>query len=130
MNPQAMAWRLPLRIPTHCYSWLRGVFRSATRRAATSQTRLGLSAGVEHGSLADGRWQLAIPSSNYASTLNGLDLRRLFGEINNDLTVDGTDLLVFGNNFGTHFTPFDWNYDSTIDGSDLTQFGNRFGMII
>jgi ELWxxDGT repeat protein len=85
---------------------------------------------IEHGSLADGRWQLAIPSLNYTSPLHGLDLRRLYGEINNDLTVDGADLTVFGNNFGTSFVALDWNNDGTIDGTDLTQFGNRFGLTI
>src|SRR5439155_7298509 len=51
----------------------------------------GVSAGVENGSLADGRWRLAIPSLGYQSTLNDPTLRRFFGDSNNDGTVDGTD---------------------------------------
>lgn len=36
----------------------------------------GETAGVEFGSLSDGRWQLAIPSANYTSPLNGTLVRR------------------------------------------------------
>jgi hypothetical protein len=90
----------------------------------------GVTDGVEHTSLADGRWQLAIPANGYTSPLNGADIRRRFGEINNDLTVDGADLTILGNNFGTSFAPLDWDNNGTIDGSDLTQFGNRFGTTI
>jgi ELWxxDGT repeat protein len=88
------------------------------------------SGGVEFSSLADGRWQLAIPSLSYTSPLNGADIRRRYGEINNDLTVDGADLIILGNNFGTSFVALDWNNDNTIDGTDLVQFGNRFGIVI
>jgi len=43
-----------------------------------------LTAGVESGSLADGRWQLAIPPLGYQSPLNDPSLRRLYGDNNND----------------------------------------------
>ncbi len=92
-----------------------------------------ITAGVEYGSLADGRWQLAIPSVGYTSALNSTNLRRLFGDINNDGTVDGsTDFAQFGAVFGTspgvNMSAFDFNNDGTIDGStDFAQFGARFG---
>src|SRR5439155_16859470 len=55
-----------------------------------------VNAGVESGSLADGRWRLAIPSAgNYQSALNDPTLRRLYGDSNNDGTVDGTDFGFF-----------------------------------
>jgi hypothetical protein len=85
--------------------------------------------GVEYGSLADGRWRLAIPgANNYQSPLNGDNIRRLFGNLNADGTVDGADLTQFGNAFGTNFLAADWNADNTVDGADLTEFGNRFGI--
>ncbi len=87
--------------------------------------------GVEFGSLADGRWQLAIPSAGYTSALNDANLRRLFGDVNGDGTVDGpNDFAAFGTVFGTTAfgSPFDFNNDGTIDGSnDFAQFGARFG---
>jgi hypothetical protein len=87
------------------------------------------SAGVENGSLADGRWQLAIPYLNYTSPLNDPNLRRLFGDSNNDGIVDGTDFAAFGAAFGQTVanSPFDFNNDGTIDGTDFAAFGNRFG---
>ena len=90
--------------------------------------------GVEFGSLADGRWQLAIPSLGYTSTLNDPNLRRLFGDINGDGTVDGTnDFAQFGNAFGTTTanSPFDFDANGNIDGpADFAQFGARFGVTL
>ena len=55
------------------------------------------SAGVEYGSLRDGRWLLSIPIMNYTSMLH-----RLFGDSNGDGSVDGgTDFGAFGSVFGT-----------------------------
>ncbi len=92
------------------------------------------NAGVEFGSLSDGRWQLAIPLLSFTSPLNGTDLRRLFGDINGDGTVDGpNDFAAFGAVFGTTApgNPFDFNNDGTIDGStDFAQFGSRFGVTL
>src|SRR5439155_10415877 len=77
-----------------------------------------VNAGVESGSLADGRWRLAIPSASYQSALNDPTLRRLYGDSNNDGTVDGTDFGFFGAVFGTTpgvgNSPFDFNNDGTI----------------
>ena len=92
----------------------------------------GVTPGVENGSLADGRWQMAIPSLGYTSTLNDPTLRRLFGDFNNDGTVDGTDFSQFGAAFGQTVanSPFDFNGDGTVDGTDFAQFGTRFGMTL
>jgi ELWxxDGT repeat protein len=91
-----------------------------------------ISAGVERGSLADGRWQLSIPYLSYTSPLNDPNLRRLFGDSNNDGTVDGTDFGNFGSVFGQTVanSPFDFNGDGTVDGTDFAQFGTRFGMTL
>ena len=91
-----------------------------------------MSAGVENGSLADGRWQLSIPYLNYTSPLNDPNLRRLFGDSNNDGTVDGTDFADFGTAFGQTVanSPFDFNGDGTVDGTDFAEFGTRFGMTL
>jgi predicted outer membrane repeat protein len=90
-----------------------------------------ITSGVEYGSLTDGRWELAIASSGYNSTTSGVNpamLRRLYGDTQNDGTVDGTDLVVFGNAFGTANVQLDFDANGTIDGADLSQFGNRFGL--
>jgi ELWxxDGT repeat protein len=91
-----------------------------------------ISAGVENGSLADGRWQLSIPYFSYTSSLNDPNLRRLFGDSNNDGTVDGTDFGDFGSAFGQTVanSPFDSNGDGTVDGTDFAQFGTRFGITL
>jgi hypothetical protein len=88
--------------------------------------------GVESSSLADGRWQLAIPYLSYTSPLNDPNLRRLFGDSNNDGTVDGTDFGDFGSVFGQTVanSPFDSNGDGTVDGTDFAQFGTRFGITL
>jgi putative intracellular protease/amidase len=81
-----------------------------------------VSAGVERGSLSDGVWTLRIPSFNVTA-----EVVRLYGDSNGDSTVDGADLAVFGNAFGTATADYDSNGDNIIDGADLTVFGNRFG---
>lgn len=59
-------------------------------------------------------------------------LRRLFGDNNNDGTVDGTDFGDLGNVFGQTVAnnPFDFNNDGTIDGTDFGEFGNRYGVTL
>jgi hypothetical protein len=93
-----------------------------------------VTAGVEYGSLADGRWQLAIPSLNFTTVAGDQNLRRLYGDINNDGTVDGADFGAFGNQFGSTLGPnvsgFDYNNDGTIDGTDFGEFGDRFGVTL
>jgi hypothetical protein len=91
-----------------------------------------VTAEVEDGSLADGRWQLAIPNASFQSGLNDPTLRRLFGDTNNDGTVDGTDFGDFGTVFGATLanSPFDFNTDGTVDGTDFGEFGTRFGLTL
>jgi hypothetical protein len=91
-----------------------------------------INAGVQSGSLADGRWQLAVVPANYTSTAGDPTLRRLFGDNNNDGTVDGTDFGNFGSVFGLTLanSPFDVNGDGTVDGTDFGEFGSRFGYTI
>ena len=102
----------------------------------------GISAGVEYGSLADGYWQLAIPSLGYISQAGSSTLFRLFGDINGDSTVTaGGDQIVFDSAFGTTYDPndlnngynaaFDFNGDGTITaGGDQTPFHTRFGVTL
>src|SRR5439155_21852296 len=87
---------------------------------------------INYGSLADGRWRLSIPSLNYQSGLNDPNLRRFFGDSNNDGTVDGTDFGDFGAVFAQTLanSPFDFNTDGTVDGTDFAEFGARFGLTL
>jgi hypothetical protein len=89
--------------------------------------------GVDHGSLADGSWMLAVDKSKINAVEYVPDIRRLYGDFNSDGTVDGTDFAAFGNAYGSstgdpNFDPqADFNGDGTIDGIDFAEFGNRFG---
>lgn len=99
------------------------------------------SSGVEFGSLADGIWTLTTDltkvknSNNVAGsgTTTTQNIRRLFGDVNGDGTVDGTDFADFGNAFGQSFgepgflAAVDFDANNTIDGTDFGEFGNRFG---
>ena len=112
-----------------------GLIVSPTTGSVTSVTLTFANVvnnGVENQSLADGRWRLAIPSLGYQSGLNDPTLRRLFGDSNNDGTVDGTDFGNFGSVFGQTLanSPFDFNGDGTVDGTDFAQFGARFGLTL
>lgn len=90
------------------------------------------SEGVESGSLADGRWQLAIPSLGYTSALNDPTLRRLAGDSNNDGNVDASDFGDFGTQFGITGSglSFDFDADGSVDAGDFAVFGNCFGMTL
>jgi len=96
------------------------------------------SSSVEFGSLADGLWQLHIPSLNYTSPAGSNYFFRLFGDINGDGTVDGgADFSAFGTTFGLstgdpgYLAAFDFNADGTVEGgTDFAQFGSRFGLSI
>lgn len=96
-----------------------------------------ITAGVEYGSLADGRWQLAIPAASFISVEpippTPPQLRRLFGDFDNNGTVDGADFANFGIVFGTNALASDaFNYDAntTIDGADFSEFGARIGLTL
>ncbi|CAN5586180.1 hypothetical protein BH11PLA2_BH11PLA2_46040 [soil metagenome] len=81
---------------------------------------------VEHGSLTDGFWQLILGS--YSSTAGDVNLRRLYGDSTNTFggTVNGSDLIVFGNVFSSANVAFDFNNDGTVNGADLIVLGNLF----
>ena len=96
-----------------------------------------LSAGVEYGSLSDGRWELASPVLGFSShdSTSGQAIRRLFGDWDGDGsngTVDGNDYAAFGAAWGSTggFGVFDWDQNGIIDASDLPQFGARFGLTV
>jgi hypothetical protein len=60
-------------------------------------------------------------------------LFRLFGDVNGDKTVNGLDLALFRNAFGTslgnpnYVDYLDQNGDGTINGLDLAVFRTHFG---
>jgi hypothetical protein len=64
--------------------------------------------GVEYGSLSDGIWTLTtdltkVLNDDNTSGVGGIDtgdIRRLFGDINGDNSVDGSDFAEFGNCWG------------------------------
>lgn len=91
------------------------------------------NAGINYGSLADGRWQMNIvPAGNYLSP-NGpgdIQLRRLFGNNDNDTTVDATDFGFYPPFGAAVDNPFDFNNDGTILADDFGEFGNRFGFTL
>jgi Ca2+-binding RTX toxin-like protein len=86
-----------------------------------------VNAGVQNASLADGRWQLAIPSLSYQSPLNDLNLHRLFGDIDGDGDVDAQDFGAFRAAFGSGNLAFDFDGDGDVDAADFGQFRARFG---
>jgi subtilisin-like proprotein convertase family protein len=91
------------------------------------------------GSLIDGRYGLVVNWALVTATgapLGGTStfgLHRLFGDVNGDAFVDGTDETAFGSTFGlatgaAGFTAaLDVNADGFVDGTDETAFGSRFG---
>ncbi|CAN5338607.1 hypothetical protein BH11PLA2_BH11PLA2_37150 [soil metagenome] len=90
------------------------------------------NAGIENSSLTDGRWRLAIPSLSYQSDLNDPALRKIFGDADANGTVNGADLVAFGNAFASAGAglPFDVDNNGTVNGADLVSFGNRFGVTL
>jgi hypothetical protein len=90
------------------------------------------TAGVQHGSLSDGRWRLTIPMIDYSSTVSNHSLHRLFGDFDGNATIDSTDLSFFGVSFGMTVTssPADFDTNNLIDSVDFSQFGNRFGLTL
>jgi hypothetical protein len=83
--------------------------------------------GVEYGSLADGRWQLAIPNAGFASPLNQLNIFRLVGDNDGGGTVDALDFGAFLGAFGSSNSVFDFDNGGTVDALDFGQFLQRFG---
>ena len=74
---------------------------------------------------------MSIPTASFTSTLGDDTLRRIFGNSNNDSTIDGTDFGDFGGAFGGGASlAFDYNQDNTVDGNDFGFFGARFGVTL
>jgi photosystem II stability/assembly factor-like uncharacterized protein len=95
------------------------------------------------GSLADGRYTLTTVAS-LVRDLTGIAMAadrqdalfRLFGDVNGDAVVNGTDLTAFRNAFGASSadTNYAWYLDSSgdgvINGTDLTAFRTHFGVVL
>ncbi|HTK76010.1 MAG TPA: choice-of-anchor Q domain-containing protein [Gemmataceae bacterium] len=91
-------------------------------------------------SLIDGNYTLTVLSSGISVGLTGgnftTNLSRLFGDIDGNKTVNGTDLNAFRAAFGTASTDanyvsfLDFDGNGAINGTDLTAFRNRFGVIL
>lgn len=103
--------------------------------------------GIIGGSLPDGLYSLTLFASqvtdSFSQALDGdgdgipggdfdFDFHRLFGDLDGNRTVDGSDFSAFGAAFGyTGFdSAFDYDDSSTVDGSDFGEFGNRFGVTL
>ncbi|CAN5639999.1 hypothetical protein BH11PLA2_BH11PLA2_15580 [soil metagenome] len=94
--------------------------------------------------LPDGRYTVTVDTSLITDLAgNELDpptapltFHRLFGDLNGDATVNGADLVQFGNAFGsstgdpTFLPEVDYNLDGTINGADLVNLGNIFGTTV
>jgi hypothetical protein len=95
------------------------------------------------GSLADGRYTLTTVAS-LVRDLTGIAMAadrqdalfRLFGDVNGDAVVNGTDLTAFRNAFGASSADanYAWYLDSSgdgvINGTDLTAFRTHFGVVL
>lgn len=88
------------------------------------------SPGVLAGSLANGRWQLTVPSHSYSSPLNDPNLRRLYGDADANGSVDASDFANFGDSFGGSSIAFDFDGNGSIDASDFAAFGAHFSMTL
>jgi hypothetical protein len=109
---------------------------------------------TEFGSFKDGRYTLTAlanqitlggqqldgngdgtPGDNYAFG-DAQGLFRMFGDVNGDQVVNGFDLGLFRNTFGTaagdpnYLSYFDFNGDGVINGFDLGQLRTRFGTML
>lgn len=80
------------------------------------------SNSVEYNSLADGVWTLG-----GAAITTGQILKRFYGDVNLDGTVDATDFAALGSAWNTASAAFDFEGNGVVDANDLAQFGNRFG---
>ena len=103
---------------------------------------------VESGSLADGVWVLTVNAAAVTAAAGGVAMaadaatpaagagriHRLFGDANGDGVVNGTDLFLFRQAFGTaagqpaYSLAFDFDGDGVVNGADLFQFRTRYGV--
>jgi subtilisin-like proprotein convertase family protein len=111
---------------------------NVTLNGSATVATLTFTSPVDPGnSLQDGKYSLAINAGSITDVaLNpftppaATNFHRLFGDVNGDVTVDGSELLVFGNAFASSNFAFDFDADNTIGGTDLLEFGNRFGLTL
>jgi Dockerin type I domain len=97
--------------------------------------------GVEFGSLMDGIWTLSIDGTKVTAVSGGTPMapgysqghiRRLFGDVNGDGTVEGGDFSVFSSTFNLSsadagfLSSLDFNGDGTVEGGDFSVFSARF----
>ena len=76
---------------------------------------------------------MAVVPAGFTSLAGDPGLRRLFGDYDNNGTVDGADFSTFGGAFGTTpgpGSPSDYDNNGTIDGADFSEFGGRFGFTL
>lgn len=98
----------------------------------------GGNLGVDHTSLADGRWRLNIENTLITAVSGPMmpvdyespQFKRLFGDFDGNSTVNAADFAELGNVFGSSSFTFDFDNNGTIDADDLAEFGNRFGMTL
>lgn len=99
-------------------------------------------AGSQFGSLMDGNYELRVLAANVST--GGIPMaadyvmnfHRLFGDVNGDKRVDGSDFGGFVAAYGAASSSqnyrayLDWNNDGRIDGSDFGPFVQRYGVIL
>jgi len=100
-------------------------------------------ANTDFGSLADGRWVLAVDRTKVRS-LTGVQmaadqtaaLHRLYGDVNGDAAVNGFDYSRFRTAYGAtvgsvaYRADLDFNGDGAINGFDYSRFRTRYGVVL
>jgi len=120
---------------------LAGIIVTGSGTSVITLTFTGVS-GVSFGSLNSGIWTLTVENTLVTAISGGpimtadytnSNIKRLFGDSNNDGFIDGTDEGAFGSTFGSstldafYDATFDVNNDGFIDGTDESEFGATFG---
>jgi hypothetical protein len=109
--------------------------------AGTTATLAFPADAPNYRSLPDGKFSISVQPGSFrdadgnflstsGTTASHADFYRLFGDVDGDGTVSGSESLLFGNSFNNNDPVFDFNDDGTINGADLLEFGNRFGVTI
>lgn len=118
-----------------------GLLVSVAGAVATITPDAGVITWMYGLSIPDGIWTLSIDMTKVSAsgtpgggTQTVPNIRRLFGDINDDGFIDSTDTGDFFNAFGTNAGDpgfrydFDGNKDGTIDSTDFQDIVNRFGV--
>jgi hypothetical protein len=100
-------------------------------------------ANVTTGSLDDGNWTLTIDHTKVsaggvpmAADSSQANIKRLFGDVNGDGTVNGLDYASFRAAYGSvtgspaYMPDLDYNGDGAINGLDYAQFRARYGSTV